>query len=440
VPQHRERLFIVGTKGEDFLFPCPIYGPDSPTQYPHFSAIEAIEGADASEIPSDFSLGGRFGHLLKDIPPGLNYSFYTEKMGHPQPVFAWRSKFSDFLYKADPEKPVRTIKAQGGQYTGPFHWDNRPFSVDEFKRLQTIPDAYRIIGSRQIAIHQIGNSVPPQLARVLALSIMKQLFEVKLPFHLPLLEHHQELSFRKRKRYLTTHYRKKAKTAIKYLKVNIEKSNISARNYAAVLNDNFEWTTSSSGQVNDFYVKFVPDTQIWKFFISTYPEAKNYPLKIVVASSPVIQWGLDVERIELLGTTIAPKLFTALWKAFEAELAHLVIKADLVQLRGYYQYKSAINCSMIFEEGFLNDKWRVVQKVVSGLGVGNILTEQELGQVWEVPPEKIFDYAVFLRQLGYETRNENTNAQIPEGHFLIPYSFPTLNPLSVQLRKSLAGV
>jgi len=103
VPQHRERLFIVGVKDAEYLFPRPTHGPDSPDHYPHFSAAEAIAGADASEIPSDFALGGRFGHLLKDIPPGLNYSFFTEKMGHPNPVFAWRSKFSDFLYKADPE-------------------------------------------------------------------------------------------------------------------------------------------------------------------------------------------------------------------------------------------------------------------------------------------------------------------------------------------------
>ena len=47
-------------------------------------------------------------------------------------------KFSDFLYKADPDRPVRTIKAQGGKYTGPFHWESRPFTVDELKRLQTI--------------------------------------------------------------------------------------------------------------------------------------------------------------------------------------------------------------------------------------------------------------------------------------------------------------
>ena len=46
--------------------------------------------------------------------------------------------------------PVRTIKAQGGQYTGPFSWENRRFTVAELKRLQTIPDAYEVVGNRQV--------------------------------------------------------------------------------------------------------------------------------------------------------------------------------------------------------------------------------------------------------------------------------------------------
>ena len=119
------------------------------------------------------------------------------------------------MYKADPEEPVRTIKAQGGQYTGPLHWDSRYFAVDEYKRLQTFPDDYKINGSRLVAIHQIGNSVPPQLARMLALAIRIQVFETKFPFQLELLEDNTTLSFRKRKRELTASYRKKAAAAIK---------------------------------------------------------------------------------------------------------------------------------------------------------------------------------------------------------------------------------
>ena len=85
-------------------------------------------------------------------------------MGHPNPIFAWRSKFSDFLYKADPTTPIRTLKASGGQYTGPFHWCNRRFTITELKRLQTFPDDYEFVGNYAIGQKQIGNSVPPQFA------------------------------------------------------------------------------------------------------------------------------------------------------------------------------------------------------------------------------------------------------------------------------------
>jgi DNA (cytosine-5)-methyltransferase 1 len=135
VPQHRERLFIIGLLDNEFKFPYPTHGPDSVDKSNYYTAKLAIESLQSINN-LNFGLNGRYGSLLDNIPPGLNYSFYTEEMGHPNPIFSWRSKFSDFLYKADPDSPVRTIKAQGGQYTGPFHWDNRRFTIDEYKRLQ----------------------------------------------------------------------------------------------------------------------------------------------------------------------------------------------------------------------------------------------------------------------------------------------------------------
>ena len=218
VPQHRERLIIVGLKGGRFQFPRPTHGPDSLDQNPFYNAETALEGIVSAEPDESNRLGGRYAGLLEAIPPGLNYSFYTEEMGHPNPIFAWRSKFSDFLYKADPNVPVRTIKASGGAYTGPLHWENRFFNVEEYKRLQTFPDGYRISGSKQTAVKQIGNSVPPQLARMMAIAIRAQVFGDVFPFELPLLEDKEALSFRKRKRELTAVYRKKAAMAIKALK------------------------------------------------------------------------------------------------------------------------------------------------------------------------------------------------------------------------------
>ena len=50
---------------------------------------------------------------------------------------------------------------------------------------------------------------------------------------------------------------------------------------------------------------------------------------------------------------------------------------------------------------------------------------------------QVLDLAIFLRTIGYEVRNNKTNPQMKDDEWLIPYKFPTLVPMSVQLRKSL---
>ncbi|BAZ00478.1 cytosine-specific methyltransferase [Tolypothrix tenuis PCC 7101] len=183
---------MVGTRHGKSKFPKPTHGEDSSSQCSHMSALEAI--ADLQDpLEPIHSYPGKYGHLLAEVPPGCNYHYFTREMGYPEPRFAWRSRFSDFLYKADPEKPVRTIVAQMGAYSGPFHWKNRKFTLPEFKRLQTFPDDYELAGSAITVQRQIGNSVPPFFAKKLAEAVMQQLFHVDLGVEL--LEENDKLAF-----------------------------------------------------------------------------------------------------------------------------------------------------------------------------------------------------------------------------------------------------
>ena len=79
----------------------------------------------------------------------------------------------------------------------------------------------------------------------------------------------------------------------------------------------------------------------------------------------------------------------------------------------------------------------IVAKIVSGENVANIRTAQELSRDWNISEALLCDVAEFLRKIGYEIRNHNTNPQIDEDNWLIPYAFPTLTPQSVQLRKKV---
>jgi DNA (cytosine-5)-methyltransferase 1 len=444
VPQHRERLFIVGLKEGGYLFPYPTHGPDSLNQQPYYSAGEAVEGVDISDV--EVGLGGRFGHLLEHIPPGLNYSFYTKEMGYPNPIFSWRSKFSDFLYKADPTTPVRTIKAQGGQYTGPFSWENRRFSVSELKRLQTIPDDYELVGNRQVCIEQIGNSVPPQLGRILALSILDQVMGSQLPSSVSYLPPNKKLSFRQRKRKLTEIYSQKAKAAIEYLRRTEQILSLARSHYEykgeiiRFISPNFAWTKEPTPESVKIYLTYDLNDSCWLIAAGITGSWKGESQFIIDVnpSCGCDEWVLGTSLVKLCAQEVNTQVFTSLWKAFEEKLTEVTGKADLVQLSGYYQYNTRISGVMTFHSKLKVDPfWRVIQCVTRGTGTAAQLSASELAERWGVKSEDVFSYLQSLRALGYEVRNHNTNSQIPKGEYLIPYAFPTLNPKSVQLRKSL---
>ncbi len=45
-------------------------------------------------------------NLLKLVPPGDNYLYFTEKRGYPNPIFKWRFRYWSFFAKVlSPKKP-----------------------------------------------------------------------------------------------------------------------------------------------------------------------------------------------------------------------------------------------------------------------------------------------------------------------------------------------
>ena len=184
VPQNRQRLFIIGARdGTPLRLPTPTHWGElerrrkpahADSLLAHVTASEALGSVTAAPEPSEL-VNGKYGHLLPEIPPGRNYLHFTAHEGHAQPLFEWRSRYWTFLLKLDPERPASTIQAQPGPYVGPFHWENRRLRVPELKRLQGFPDDYVFAGARRQVQIQIGNSVPPKLASIIASAIREQL-------------------------------------------------------------------------------------------------------------------------------------------------------------------------------------------------------------------------------------------------------------------------
>ncbi|GAA4759029.1 DNA (cytosine-5-)-methyltransferase [Actinomycetospora chibensis] len=172
VPQARPRLFVIGRHKDKPLpvHPAPTHGGAWERRRsglegsPYRTAGEALSSVVSEPEPGE-TVAGRYGHLLPDIPEGDNYLFYTAKRNHPSPEFEWRKKYWSFLLKLDRGKPSPTIQAQPGPYVGPFHWKNRRLRVPELKALFTFPQEFELVGSRNSAQAQMGNSVPPDLAQ-----------------------------------------------------------------------------------------------------------------------------------------------------------------------------------------------------------------------------------------------------------------------------------
>lgn len=82
--------------------------------------------------------------------------------------------YSSLLRRMDRYKPSQTIDTGHRTY---FHYEeNRIISVREAARLQSFPDNYIFLGSKQQQYKQVGNAVPPMLAFRIAKSI-KEYFE-----------------------------------------------------------------------------------------------------------------------------------------------------------------------------------------------------------------------------------------------------------------------
>jgi DNA (cytosine-5)-methyltransferase 1 len=89
------------------------------------------------------------------------------------------SKFPNKWRKMWSKEPARTLMAHLGKdgYSH-IHYDSsqaRTISVREAARLQSFPDGFRLSGTMNPAFKQIGNAVPPLLAKAIATHIMQTL-------------------------------------------------------------------------------------------------------------------------------------------------------------------------------------------------------------------------------------------------------------------------
>ena len=86
------------------------------------------------------------------------------------------AKISQIYRRLDPSKPAYTVTGSGGGGTHIYHWlEPRALTNRERARLQTFPDHYEFIGTKENVRRQIGMAVPSDGARIIFESILKTL-------------------------------------------------------------------------------------------------------------------------------------------------------------------------------------------------------------------------------------------------------------------------
>jgi len=451
VPQHRERLIIVGVKkgSPSFTFPLPTHGPDADSGKQLVSVFEAIQDLQNPD-EQEHELGGLYGHLLPMVPEGLNYSFFTREMGYPKPYFAWRSKFSDFLYKADRNAPCRTLKAQPGKFTGPFHWKNRHFTVDELKRIQTFPDNYVIEGTFGKAMEQIGNSVPPRLAYVIATSVREQVLRPQEEQTFQMRPMGFQSSFRQRQRDRTNSYRQIAAKEIEARFPNVSlfdaepNSTHEERNYFV----GFE------GFFNKKVLPTKPSLELgWTFFkvdelrsanlleinIRSISAPKREQKELTIRISGLTKYLINLETVVCTAHVSTPDDVFRTWSMLESSITRGTQFFTLIDIYGHYANRGdTVNVKTAFSRARKNAFEKSIEYVGNSENCGDFVSSEEMAADIGTTPQELDDLVAELRSIRWDVRTQTTHPTIRNRATLCTYPFPLLSD-KAQLERRLGS-
>ena len=173
IPQARHRLIIVGIRNNinvEFKVPSP-----APYAEIDNTCRNAIENPP---IPTDAfnneltKQSSQVVERLKHIKPGQNA--FTADLPKELQLNIKGARISQIYKRLDPTKPSYTVTGSGGGGTHIYHWSEpRALTNRERARLQTFPDTYKFIGTKENVRKQIGMAVPCRGAKIIFESILK---------------------------------------------------------------------------------------------------------------------------------------------------------------------------------------------------------------------------------------------------------------------------
>lgn len=173
VPQTRHRLIIIGIRKDlEVTFRVP-----SPEPYKNIdiSAKNAIENPPIPPNALNNELTKQSPTVierLKFIKPGENA--FNADLPDELKLNVQGAKLSQIYKRLNPEKPAYTVTGSGGGGTHIYHWDEpRALTNRERARLQTFPDSFEFLGSKESVRKQIGMAVPCRGAQIIFEALLR---------------------------------------------------------------------------------------------------------------------------------------------------------------------------------------------------------------------------------------------------------------------------
>ena len=182
VPQNRYRVFFIGIKNKNFVFPKEfgyqltakegindLLGSDNDHygKEPENEFQRSMRGDSAHPLNQDYTVHTKQTiDIISKIPDGGNIKDLPREY--------WQvRRYNKAFERMSSKRPSNTIDTGHRNY---FHYaEPRIPTVRESARIQSFPDSFEIIGTRGSQYKQVGNAVPPLLAKVLAVELIKQL-------------------------------------------------------------------------------------------------------------------------------------------------------------------------------------------------------------------------------------------------------------------------
>ena len=181
VPQARHRIIIVGIR-KDLKLEFQIPSPD-PFNAVDVSCKHAIENPpipDSAPNNEPTRQSAAVIERLKHTKPGENA--FSADLPERLRLKIKGAKISQIYKRLDPSRPAYTVTGSGGGGTHMYHWSEcRALTNRERARLQTFPDDFEFMGSKEQVRKQIGMAVPCKGARVIFEAILKTFAGVAYP-------------------------------------------------------------------------------------------------------------------------------------------------------------------------------------------------------------------------------------------------------------------